>query len=159
MQLWNFNPRSPCGERLNVIEATGSRLDFNPRSPCGERQRRGQKAHKDKDFNPRSPCGERPFSRTSATGKITIFQSTLPMRGATISLVCWEDFLSISIHAPHAGSDTSSKSTICKLSNFNPRSPCGERRGKEAAAGPMADFNPRSPCGERQANRRHHRRR
>ena len=56
----DFNPRSPCGERLNVIEATGSRLDFNPRSPCGER-------HLIKKYNLQA----------------IEFQSTLPMRGAT----------------------------------------------------------------------------
>ena len=36
----NFNPRSPCGERLMYDIDVGAGLDFNPRSPCGERQQR-----------------------------------------------------------------------------------------------------------------------
>ena len=35
----NFNPRSPCGERLfNRFCHLYGRRYFNPRSPCGERQ-------------------------------------------------------------------------------------------------------------------------
>ena len=33
----DFNPRSPCGERLQLFPVEGSHGDFNPRSPCGER--------------------------------------------------------------------------------------------------------------------------
>ena len=57
------------------------------------------------DFNPRSPYGERPFrqSRIHADGR---FQSTLPLRGATL------------LGLSDGGS----------ASDFNPRSPYGERR-------------------------------
>ena len=58
--------------------------NFNPRSPCGERPRRRSSASKTfRDFNPRSPCGERPD-------------------------LGYDDLLEldISIHAPHAGSDS-----------------------------------------------------
>ena len=37
--------------------------------------------------------------------------------------------VSISIHAPHAGSDLTSWAIWLRPINFNPRSPCGERRG------------------------------
>ncbi len=78
------------------------------------------------------------------------FQSTLPMRGATIvvPLILLTMVISIhaphagsdvgnliqqitntiSIHAPHAGSDTFSKKALASCLDFNPRSPCGERR-------------------------------
>ena len=39
-------------------------------------------------------------------------------------------------------------STFC-ASNFNPRSPCGERRGLHSNGEGQTHFNPRSPCGER----------
>ena len=78
----------------------------------------------------------------------------------------------ISIHAPHAGSDLTHVAKITSALDFNPRSPCGERRAgrRDYAAGtgisihaPHAGsdsgwlsgiaitsyFNPRSPCGER----------
>ena len=36
----NFNPRSPCGERLSeTVIASLLPIYFNPRSPCGERPR------------------------------------------------------------------------------------------------------------------------
>ena len=37
---------------------------------------------------------------------ISLFQSTLPMRGATVSLMILSMYIFISIHTPHAGSDT-----------------------------------------------------
>ena len=101
------------------------------------------------NFNPRSPCGERPsvYSRMAEFQKI--FQSTLPVWGATIlpnagriagqfqsTLPVWgatddsgdiDTGLAISIHAPRVGSDVPSPMIKGIGSNFNPRSPCGER--------------------------------
>ena len=58
--------------------------NFNPRSPCGERPRsvefRTSRYH---DFNPRSPCGERPFHFHGFLSGDGLFQSTLPVWGAT----------------------------------------------------------------------------
>ena len=55
------------------------------------------------------------------------FQSTLPARGATL-LHCGVGRLSyISIHAPREGSDVSAAIFIFTSTNFNPRSPRGER--------------------------------
>ena len=78
----------------------------------------------------------------------------------------------ISIHALLAESDRVQTGVACRRVNFNPRSPCGERRRTperntrtaeisihallaESDDGPCQwgrgpqDFNPRSPCGER----------
>ena len=55
------------------------------------------------------------------------FQSTLPMRGATIRRLITIDGINISIHAPHAGSDIAPTSCHVHWEDFNPRSPCGER--------------------------------
>ena len=122
-------------------------------------------------FNPRSPCGERLISSPILTTPY-IFQSTLPMRGATPSghrsLAAGHG---ISIHAPHAGSDRRAGGGIRQGVDFNPRSPCGERQSgyttcpfcKISIHAPHAgsdldlvvcpqgagNFNPRSPCGER----------
>ena len=38
---------------------------------------------------------------------------------------------------------------MCRLSNFYPRSPCGERLKAIATVTDKEDFYPRSPCGER----------
>ena len=56
------------------------------------------------------------------------FQSTLPLRGATSYFGHPCIAQSISIHAPLAGSDDLKPQGVDKPRNFNPRSPCGERR-------------------------------
>ena len=144
-------------------------------------------------FNPRSPCGERPqlpelrpasslFQSTlpvwGATRCITVhcsnfrFQSTLPVWGATEAPDVMPYYPEISIHAPRVGSDYQRAKQRPRRKDFNPRSPCGERRCTMVTAqddefisihaprvgsdfllevkscGPR-DFNPRSPCGER----------
>ena len=125
-------------------------------------------------FNPHSPCGERPqiisakllmmtFQSTlplrGATTLVSTlpapfqFQSTLPLRGATDAETESENDDEISIHTPLAGSDRSHGSGYAGGSNFNPHSPCGERRVTVFAdAAIVYDFNPHSPCGERPLN-------
>ena len=130
--------------------------------------------HRAENFNPRSPCGER---RHSSANRInhSRFQSTLPMRGATLFLLpfglgikyfnprspCGErrgvsfprsNIPVISIHAPHAGSDVENSIRSSLPSDFNPRSPCGERRLHDLPPSHSHNFNPRSPCGERRGN-------
>ena len=131
----------------------------------------GPELHRYSNFNPRSPCGERPVQvPVDLSG--SLFQSTLPVWGATRDALILGTDLSISIHAPRVGSDRSQRLFFYPLSDFNPRSPCGERPdlrykpnrisgisihaprvGSDFCAQPSCmaalDFNPRSPCGER----------
>ena len=130
-------------------EHEAEQYDFNPRSPCGERLL----CAKDKIilmyFNPRSPCGERPAANVALTynGK---FQSTLPVWGATLRMVLRLPHILISIHAPRVGSDALIVATKSRDKYFNPRSPCGERHRRYGAGRCRRHhFNPRSPCGER----------
>ena len=60
-----------------------------------------------------------------------IFQSTLPLRGATFSMRLVQHIVSISIHTPLAGSDGTARPWSRPCGNFNPHSPCGERRTVE----------------------------
>ena len=57
------------------------------------------------NFNPRSSCEERPKNAAGAVRGM-LFQSTLLMRGATQPSECTRTPGDISIHAPHARSDT-----------------------------------------------------
>ena len=57
-----------------------------------------------------------------------LFQSTLPVRGATAEGASTLASGSISIHAPRTGSDYSAYWRSSASYNFNPRSPYGERR-------------------------------
>ena len=122
-------------------------------------------------FNPRSSCEERP-TPTETYVYNPSFQSTLLMRGATRRSLRIFSTEQISIHAPHARSDSSVSSRRQPTRHFNPRSSCEERpvRGLESALGTLfqstllmrgatrrgghgadarADFNPRSSCEER----------
>ena len=100
----HFNPHSPCGERLDGLTSTTPTDNFNPHSPCGERQAAAASpstsfisihtplAGSDsygvprgwavRDFNPHSPCGERRDFKIFDDAEF-LFQSTLPLRGAT----------------------------------------------------------------------------
>ena len=56
------------------------------------------------DFNPRAPCGARRGVLVKKVDAVT-FQSTRPMRGATVTIVGPSFLIAISIHAPRAGRD------------------------------------------------------
>ena len=77
---------------------------FNPRSPYGERPVRQRSRSGSTHFNPRSPYGERP-APVDYFSNYEIFQSTLPIRGATYMTPTTLWTTVISIHAPHTGSD------------------------------------------------------
>ena len=147
-----FNPRSPCGERpVWAIFRISIITYFNPRSPCGERLNVSQNDFRTAMISIHAPragsdlCAalhctqlfqisihapragsDSPIWRTLYTKKL--FQSTLPVRGATLLIVIFattlftfqstlpvrgatrrtaiiENKTVISIHAPRAGSD------------------------------------------------------
>ena len=78
-----------------------------------------------------------------------VFQSTLPLRGATAYRFSIDETLIISIHTPLAGSDVAAQFGGRSPRHFNPHSPCGERLLPCVALGIRTYFNPHSPCGER----------
>ena len=100
----NFNPRTPCGVRPGCTKVNGYFWYFNPRTPCGVRPGRWAKL---------STCNR--------------FQSTHPLRGATLRVNHDFPVIQISIHAPLAGCDKKPPSTSGTPRNFNPRAPCGVR--------------------------------
>ena len=77
-------------------------------------------------FNPRSPWGERQRLEFTIYDRL-IFQSTLPVGGATMRFSTVLTGKIISIHAPRGGSDNIAGNVITRLPDFNPRSPWGER--------------------------------
>ena len=101
------------------------------------------------DFNPRSPWGERPLIINAfwSTGS---FQSTLPVGGATGTVVITRvGARNFNPRSPW-GERLSGGSVEIQSRNFNPRSPWGERLGyPEKPSDTWTDFNPRSPWGER----------
>ena len=101
-------------------------IDFNPRTPCGVRLQPHLWLLRLRNFNPRTPCGVRlsPFRIGSATSK---FQSTHPLRGATERYPLELVGADISIHAPLAGCDRHRRTHARHPPYFNPRTPCGVR--------------------------------
>ncbi len=112
MEHINFNPHSPCGERLKetLLAIPGLTISIHTphagsdgyRKPGGNitqisihTPHAGSDIDKDccatakKNFNPHSPCGERRFKMQNNENKI-IFQSTLPMRGATAKITYFQ---------------------------------------------------------------------
>ena len=169
----DFNPRSPCGERLQQAnKRLGDVIYFNPRSPCGERLSgfrsvadlprfqstlpvRGAtgvpllRASGMADFNPRSPCGERRRAVPLAVSA-AIISIHAPRAGSDHSSLAGRRTGNISIHAPRAGSDPQAPTKTIRLYKFQSTLPV---RGATARLfslnHPFKDFNPRSPCGER----------
>ena len=77
------------------------------------------------------------------------FQSTLPVGGATKGGIASGKARRISIHAPRGGSDTLPMICGRHWTDFNPRSPWGERHFRICLVAVRLYFNPRSPWGER----------
>ena len=69
-------------------------------------------------FNPRSPCGERPQAYLMAAQLAELFQSTLPVWGATNAGDIIPFYCNISIHAPRVGSDATRLITSAGLLGF-----------------------------------------
>ena len=148
--ILDFNPRSPCGERHLSIRSGCRCSNFNPRSPCGERLNIFNRDGRRKNFNPRSPCGERRWQFLSPLFALFLFQSTLPVWGATTTTTDSHDTYIFQSTLPVWGATISPVITAIKGFYFNPRSPCGERLvGAISCLRQVQDFNPRSPCGER----------
>ena len=80
----NFNPRAPCGARLNIYVSAQVCVPFQPTRPL-----RGATAparippFRQADFNPRAPCGARP-----------------------VAVRLGRPLIGISTHAPLAGRDS-----------------------------------------------------
>ena len=77
------------------------------------------------------------------------FQSTHPMRGATVYKVNTTVASGISIHAPHAGCDKLTHAVADFRDDFNPRTPYGVRLRHQSRWYRLRHFNPRTPCGVR----------
>ena len=100
------------------------------------------------NFNPRSPCGERPHYYTFEEAEY-VFQSTFPVRGTTSSQMC-SAVSSVFQSTFTVRGATAHPLKALRLIQFQSTLPV---RG--ATAGPKLfhhcsnNFNPRSPCGER----------
>ena len=63
------------------------------------------------------------------TDACDVFQSTRPVWGATGKVMASGFLSKVSIHAPRVGRDGSRRTAASPPISFNPRAPCGARRG------------------------------
>ena len=100
-------------------------------------------------FNPRSQCRERP-GRPLLLTSTTLFQSTLPMQGATSNSNHHRAQHPISIHAPNAGSDLLIAVVVLVRGGISIHAPnAGSNSGTQLRPRWSLYFNPRSQCRER----------
>ena len=123
----DFNPRSPCGERLGGHDVGRGHLGFQSTLPMRGATGRWLKCANGEQFQSTLPM-------RGATGEV-VSQINLskisihaPHAGSDVPIMALPKGSLISIHAPHAGSDRAFSSSVLWRSYFNPRSPCGERR-------------------------------
>ena len=83
----NFNPRAPCGARLRYSLVDSVMLNFNPRAPCGARLPISELARAAQIFQSTRPMRGATIVAMSLLLRIGTFQSTRPMRGATASII------------------------------------------------------------------------
>ena len=123
----DFNPRSPCGERHELVQIGDRYYVFQSALPLRGATARRQKAHRD-----------------------NVFQSALPLRGATYSQAMNQTALNISIRAPLAGSDLAQRRRGARAVRISIRAPLAGSDAKcQLRTLWTLHFNPRSPCGER----------
>ena len=96
------------------------------------------------NFNPRSPCGERPGGHGGGSGAYEI-SIHAPLAGSDDGKGLDGPAVEISIHAPLAGSDGKRPAYRASSRNFNPRSPCGERRPPSSPARTLSTFQSTLP--------------
>ena len=146
----NFNPRTPCGVRPQLVGGSQDDLLISihaPRAGCDCDRRIAERAREQFQsthpvrgatllgslgraviwhFNPRTPCGVRP-GLARQPWRDAGFQSTHPVRGATSTVMEIATAIQqISIHAPRAGCDvrTIGSEYTAGISIHAPRAGC-----------------------------------
>ena len=141
----NFNPRAPCGARpYHISRLCEIGRHFNPRAPCGARPNDSAFNTHPFHFNPRAPCGARHYLETTITD-IDLFQSTRPVRGATLGYSAALSTFSFQSARPVRGATSSDPKQAGWGQNFNPRAPCGARRLRAVLAGHKEPFQSARP--------------
>ena len=149
--IGNFNPRPPCGgRRIKGPQGAKGDTDFNPRPPCGGRQGQGLRQRHYRHFNPRPPCGGRPGGPCSHGCSSSEFQSTPPVRGATANTLAAGAAATVFQSTPPVRGATR-HGTYCgagrRISIHAPRA--GGDAIRDRPRGYSFYFSPRPPCGGR----------
>ena len=133
-----------AGSDTSATISPESICEFQPTLPLrGATASPYQRKDRHSRFNPRSPCGERRLAAMGRTCGLA-FQPTLPLRGATMFNGIYGVQAQFQPTLPLRGATMPALPGIDQL-GFNPRSPCGERRGRLTAAQRGYKFQPTLP--------------
>ena len=150
LQEKKFQSTLPVGgATLTPPPSASTPAYFNPRSPWGERPGNIWFCCVELPISIHAPRGGSDGSGPGAAADHERFQSTLPVGGATHGGLRLREVQGISIHAPRGGSD----GMVRRVFDSHLISIHAPRGGSDQAVmrsclGP-SDFNPRSPWGER----------
>ena len=149
--ILDFNPRSPHGERPCCIVCFFVLRLFQSTLPArGATTFPARPTSRPATFQSTLPARGATRAAAMRTGRHTLFQSTLPARGATqYQVLRGNRVVTISINAPRTGSDGIAYFAIeaFAISIHAPRT--GSDNVQPLLLGNQTDFNPRSPHGER----------
>ena len=81
----HFNPRAPCGARPVFPCGVSLQMYFNPRAPCGARLLQGVSRQGCPGISIHAPLAGRDALMAPVSSTVIRFQSTRPLRGATLS--------------------------------------------------------------------------
>ena len=150
-QAGDFNPRAPYGARLKLAPGVKLNLGFQSTRPIrGATVRRISCGSLRRHFNPRAPYGARltPPYRNLSNRRISIHAPHTGRDGVWVGLV--SRVISFQSTRPIRGATICGKSRKKNLVNFNPRAPYGARPSRPRhAPHDNKDFNPRAPYGAR----------
>ena len=125
---------------------------FNPRAPCGARQRQHDALLRQPLISIHAPLAGRDSASMTHFFASPLFQSTRPVRGATLLSVLVYLIIIFQSTRPVRGATPIRVLTKPFSFNFNPRAPCGARQRASRPTAATSNFNPRAPCGARRAN-------
>ena len=120
-------------------------IDFNPRSPCGERRKDTWAALDAGKISIHAPRAGSDQDMSIVTAAAAKFQSTLPVRGATIGNQTTTSKPKFQSTLPVRGATTGTTCGTSALWYFNPRSPCGERPEQLARYRAMREISIHAP--------------
>ena len=143
-----FNPPAPCGAgRCKIIRAQ-KMMDFNPPAPCGAGLCTGRQLRRKFIISIHPPRAGRDGEYYISIDYGTIFQSTRPVRGGTITRFTAPPPLLISIHPPRAGRDCTFPHSVHRIKAISIHPP---RAGRDQRCSSKEllhfHFNPPAPCG------------
>ena len=126
-------------------------LCFNPRTPCGVRLHVRRQWPVGQQVSIHALLAECDGNAIGNLRASLLFQSTHSLRSATAGDGIKPFNYDVSIHALLAECDRADSRPERSIDGFNPRTPCGVRRTKDAPVPSVSiSFNPRTPCGVRQ---------